>query len=54
MKEDAEQRVRGNLTLEAIVKAENIEVTEEEVNAELEKMADNYNMTVEDIKAALR
>ena len=41
MKEEAEKRVRGNLTLEAIVKAENIEVTDEEVNAELEKMADN-------------
>ena len=39
MKEEAEQRVRGNLTLEAIVKAENIEVTDEEVNAELQKMA---------------
>ncbi len=53
MKEEAEQRVRGNLTLEAIVKAENIEVTDEEVNAELEKMADAYNMTVENIQAAL-
>ena len=39
MKEEAEQRVRGSLTLEAIAKAENIEATEEEVDAELEKMA---------------
>ena len=53
MKEEAEQRVRGNLTLEAIVKAENIEVTDEEVNAEVQKMADAYNMTVDNIKAAL-
>ena len=53
MKEEAEQRVRGNLTLEAIAKAENIEVTDEEVDAELEKMAEMYNMTVENIKAAL-
>jgi trigger factor len=53
MKEEAEQRVRGNLTLEAIVKAENIEVSDEEVNAELQKMADAYNMTVENIQAAL-
>ena len=53
MKDEAEQRVRGNLTLEAIVKAENIEVTDEEVNAELQKMADTYNMTVENIQAAL-
>lgn len=53
MKVEAEQRVRGSLTLEAIAKAENIEVTDEEVNAELQKMADMYNMTVENIKAAL-
>jgi trigger factor len=53
MKVEAEQRVRGSLTLEAIAKAENIEVTDEEVNAELQKMADTYNMTVENIKAAL-
>ncbi len=37
MKEDAEKRVRAALTLEAIAKAENIEVTDEEVNKELEK-----------------
>jgi trigger factor len=53
MKEEAATRVRVNLTLEAIAKAENIEVTDEEVNAELEKMAEMYNMTVENIKAAL-
>ncbi len=53
MKEDAEKRVRVNLTLEAIAKAENIEVTEEDINAELEKMSEAYNMTVEQIKAAL-
>jgi len=53
MSEEAEQRVRGNLTLEAIVKAENIEVTDEEVNEEVQKMADTYNMTVENIQAAL-
>ena len=53
MKEEAATRVRVNLTLEAIAKAENIEVTDEEVNSELEKMAEMYNMTVENIKAAL-
>lgn len=37
MKEDAEKRVRAALTLEAIAKAENIDVTDEEVNEELEK-----------------
>ncbi|EOR25534.1 trigger factor [Niallia alba] len=53
MKEDAEKRVRSNLTLEAIVAAENIEVTEEEVNAELENMSQMYNMPVDAIKQAL-
>lgn len=53
MKEEAANRVRVNLTLEAIAKAENLEVTDEDVNAELEKMAGMYNMTVENIKAAL-
>ncbi len=53
MKEEAEQRVRGSLTLEAIAKAENIEVTEEQINEELEKMAGMYNMTVDNIKNAL-
>ncbi|PLR93687.1 trigger factor [Bacillus sp. T33-2] len=53
MKEEAANRVRVNLTLEAIAKQENLEVTEEEVNAELEKMAEQYNMTVENIKAAI-
>jgi trigger factor len=53
MKSEAEQRVRGNLTLEAIAQAENIEVASEDVDAELEKMAAMYNMSVEDIKKAL-
>lgn len=53
MNEEAVNRVRVALTLEAIVKAENIEVTDEEVNAELEKMAGMYNMTVDNIKQAL-
>ncbi|MEH7010558.1 trigger factor [Neobacillus niacini] len=53
MKEEAVNRVRVALTLEAIAKAENIEATDEDVNAELEKMAGMYNMTVENIKQAL-
>ena len=35
MKEEAATRVRVNLTLEAIAKAENIEVSDEEVTAEI-------------------
>ncbi|MCY9188749.1 trigger factor [Bacillus mojavensis] len=53
MKEDAAKRVKSNLTLEAIAKAENLEVTDEEVDAELSKMAEAYNMPVENIKQAI-
>lgn len=53
MKEEGEKRVRVSLTLEAIAAAENLEVSEEDVDAELNKMAEMYNMTVENIKAAL-
>lgn len=53
MKEEAATRVKVNLTLEAIAKEENLEATEEDVNAELEKMAGMYNMSVDAIKQAL-
>jgi trigger factor len=53
MKEEAEKRVRATLTLEAIAKAENIEVTEEEINKELEEMANMYNLEVEKLKSML-
>jgi trigger factor len=53
MKEEAGNRVRVNLTLEAIAKAENIEATDEDVQKELENMANVYNMTVENITKAL-
>lgn len=52
MKEDAKKRVRTSLTLEAIVEAENIEADEDAVNEELNKMAEMYNMEVDDIKNA--
>ncbi|MFK9091267.1 trigger factor [Bacillus salipaludis] len=53
MKEEAQNRVKVNLTLEAIAKLENLEVTDEDVNAELEKMAGMYNMPIDSIKQAL-
>jgi trigger factor len=53
MKDEAENRVRTNLVLEAIAKAENLEATEEDVNAELENMAGMYQMSVDQIKMAL-
>ncbi|OZM57890.1 trigger factor [Lottiidibacillus patelloidae] len=53
MKDDAGKRVRTNLTLEAIAAAENIEVSEEEVNTELEKMAEMYQTEIDNLKQAL-
>ncbi|MCA0171674.1 trigger factor [Bacillus sp. RAR_GA_16] len=53
MQEDGEKRVRTNLTLEAIADAENVEVSEEEVNEELSKMAAMYNMEEEQIRQML-
>ena len=47
---EAETRIRTSLVLEAIVKAEGIEATEEDVNAEIEKMAAMYGMPVEQVK----
>ncbi|GGC93129.1 trigger factor [Thalassobacillus devorans] len=53
MKEDAEKRVKTNLTLEAIANAENIEVTDEDVNAELETMASMYQTDVANLTQML-
>lgn len=53
MAEDANSRVKVSLTLEAIAEKEGLESTEEDVNAELEKMAAQFNMAAEDIKKAL-
>lgn len=50
MKEDAEKRVRMNLTLEAVANAENLEASEEDVNKELEQMAEMYQVEVDKIK----
>ena len=53
MKDDAEERVKTNLTLTAIADAEEIEVTEADIDKELEKMSGQFNMSVEDIKQTL-
>ncbi|MBO9130527.1 trigger factor [Bacillus sp. 165] len=50
MKDDAQQRVKTNLVLDAVIAAENIEATDAEVDAEVEKMAAMYNIPVENIK----
>ncbi|CEI83918.1 trigger factor [Oceanobacillus oncorhynchi subsp. incaldanensis] len=49
MREDAEKRVKTNLTLEAIAEAENLEATEEDIDAELEKMGSMYGVEKEQL-----
>ncbi|MCH4532449.1 trigger factor [Staphylococcus haemolyticus] len=53
MKDDAEQRIKTNLTLSAIADKENIEATDEDIDKELEKMSKQFNISVEDIKNTL-
>ena len=53
-REDAARLVKSSLVLEAIAKAEGIEVSEEELTEELEKMASMYRMEVEQLKSSLR
>ena len=49
-KPQAVKRIETRLTLEAIVKAENIEISEEKFEAEIAKMAEMYQMEVEKLK----
>lgn len=53
MKEDASKRVKTNLTLEAIVANEGLEVSEEDVDAELQNMASMYGAEVDQLKQML-
>ena len=50
VKPQAETRIKSRLVLEAVVKAENIEVSDEEFEKELEEMAKQYNMELDQIK----
>ncbi|HBC90723.1 MAG TPA: trigger factor, partial [Lactococcus sp.] len=50
---DAVKRVRTNLVIEAIAKAENFETTDEEVKAEIAELAEQYNMPVEQVEKLL-
>ncbi len=44
MKPEAERRIRTRLVLEAVVEAEAIQVTEERIDEEIQKMAEMYKM----------
>lgn len=50
MKPGALKRIQSRLVLEEIVKAEKFEVTDEDYEKELERMANSYNMEVDKVK----
>ena len=50
MKPEAVKRIQNSLVLEAVAKAENIQVSDDEFNSELSKMAEMYKMEVDKIK----
>lgn len=50
MKPEAEKRIKNSLVLEAVAKAENIQVSDEEFEEELKKMADMYKMELDKVK----
>ena len=50
---EAEMRTRTNLVIEAIAAAENLQATEEEINAEIQELSETYNMPIEQIKRVL-
>jgi trigger factor len=50
MKPEAEKRIKSRLVLDAIVKAENITVSDDEYEAELTKMSEEYKMPLDQIK----
>ncbi|PGL73350.1 trigger factor [Bacillus sp. AFS055030] len=53
MRQDAEARVRIDLTIDAIIEAEKIEATEEEMNEELARLSEMYNIPSEQLVTML-
>ena len=53
VRERAGDDVRGSLLLERVAEAENIEVSDEEVEAEIQAMAEGSRQSVEQVRAAL-
>ncbi len=50
MKPNALKRIQSRLVLEAIAKAEAFEITEEEIDAEIAKLAEQYQMEADKVK----
>jgi len=53
MQGQAERDVRGAMLLEKVAELENVEISHEEVNEEIEKMARHYRTTPEEIRTSL-
>lgn len=53
MKPEALKRIQNSLVLEAVAKAENIEISDEKVDEEIVKMAEAYKMEVEKLKGII-
>ena len=54
MRPEAVRRIQSSLVLEAIVAAENIEASDEDLEKEFERMASMYQMDVEQIKSFMQ
>ncbi|MEG2543400.1 MAG: trigger factor [Longicatena sp.] len=53
MGKDAHNKVKVRLVLEAIATAEKLEVSEDDINKELENVATTYNMPLEEVKKVI-
>jgi len=53
VKPQAEKRIKSRLVLEAVAKAENITVTEEDFDSEVAKMAEMYQMEADKVKESI-
>ena len=53
LRPQAEKQVKMRLALETIAKLENLTATEEDIEAELQRIADAYQMKIEDVRNAI-
>ncbi len=53
-KEPARRQVRMDLAIDAIIKAEKLDASDDEVEAEMKKLAEQYGMELENVKKYLR
>ena len=53
LRPEAESRVKSDLLLEKVAQVEGLEVTDEELEAEYQTLADSYKMEVEQVKQYL-